>query len=268
MTSDDALPSPEAQDQVVEPVPIKEVQVADIASPIPPTKLPDNVVEAITQLAVVPKVRVGRSGRKCKALARKREREAAAAAAAAVGPTQAPAQEPELVEEHVEATPAPRPARHYTAAQRRYRTENRARRGRERAARHQEALQSGSSRVVEEPEAPTPLFTDADFPPLPVEPVVAKPMQHKMSYALVTAVSPPSKTAVVYDHSLTAAQRSTTASTHPDREPERPQFKWVAASRRYEDVPRSSTWTNWTLDLEDIAIVRLSKRITKQQKKD
>lgn len=248
-------------------MPANEAQVAEAtASPVPPTKLPDDVVEAISQLAVVPKVRVGRSGRKCKALARKREREAAAAAAAG-GLIEAPAQEPELAEEPVEVTPAPRPARHYTAAQRRYRTENRARRGRERAARHQEALQSGPSRIVEEPEAPTPLFTDADFPPLPVEPVAVKVMDHKMSYALVTAVSPPSKTAVVYDHSVAAGQRAT-ASPHPDPEPERPQFKWLAASRRYEDVPRSSTWTNWTLDLEDIAIVRLSKRITKQQKKD
>lgn len=238
----------------------------DVASPIPSTKLPDDVVEAISQLAVVPKVRVGRSGRKCKALARKREREAAAAAAA--GLTEAPAQEPELAEEPVEATPAPRPARHYTAAQRRYRTENRARRARERAARHQEALQSGSSRIVEEPQAPTPLFTDADFPSLPVEPVAIKPTEHKMSYALVTAVSRPSKTAVIYDHSLTAAKILTTASAHLGPEPERPQFKWVAASRRYEDVPRSSIWTNWTLDLEDIAIVRPSMRITKQQKKD
>ncbi|KAI0763263.1 hypothetical protein BC629DRAFT_1597036 [Irpex lacteus] len=272
ITSDDALPHhapPETQAQVVDAALIDEAQVAgDVASHIPSTKLPDDVIEAISQLAVVPKVRVGRSGRKCKALARKREREAAAAAAAAAGLTEAPAQEPELAAEPVEVTPAPRPARHYTAAQRRYRTENRARRGRERAARHQEALQSGPSRIVEEPEAPTPLFTDADFPPLPVEPVAVKHMDQKMSYALVTAVSPPSKTAVVYDHSLAAAKPSTTASAYPDPEPERPQFKWVAASRRYEDVPRSSTWTNWTLDLEDIAIVRPSKRITKQQKKD
>ncbi len=264
MTSDDALPSPEAQDEVVEPVPANEAQVAEAtASHVPSTKLPDDVVEAITQLAVVPKVRAGRSGRKCKQLARQR----AAAAAAAAGLTEAPAQEPELAEEPVEATPAPRPARQYSAAQRRYRTENRARRARERAARHQEALQSGPSRIVEEPEAPTPLFTDADFPPLPVEPVAVKVMEHKMSYALVTAVSPPSKTAVVYDHLAAAAQRAT-ASSHPDPEPERSQFKWAAASRRYEDVPRSSTWTNWTLDLEDIAIVRPSKRNTKQQKKD
>ncbi|KAI0753927.1 hypothetical protein BC629DRAFT_1554291, partial [Irpex lacteus] len=118
-----------------------------------------------------------RSGKKCKALRRQREREAEAAAAAAnpeAPQLEAVPEEPVTVEPDVIEEPLTREER------------RRQRKLRARAA----AQEASSSSAVLEPEGP--VFTDDDFPLLPVEPVTPKPLEHRMSYALVTAVSRPS----------------------------------------------------------------------------
>lgn len=109
------------------------------------------------------------------------------------------------------------------------------------------------------------VFTDADFPPLPVETVAPKPLEHRMSYALVTAVSRPSATAIIHTHGPPSPTLPVEVDAHP--EPELPRFKWIAASRQYEDLPQDSVWTNWTMDLEDMATFRYAKK-TRRKKKD
>ncbi|KAI0747356.1 hypothetical protein BC629DRAFT_1560505 [Irpex lacteus] len=180
-----------------------------------------------------------RSGRKCKALRRQREREAEAAAAAAnpeAPQLEAVAEEPVNVEPDVVEEPLTRDER---------------RRQRKLRARAQEAE--------------GPVFTDADFPPLPVTTVAPKPLEHRMSYALVTAVSRPSATAVIHTHGPPSPTLPVEVDAHP--EPEPPRFKWIAASRQYEDLPQDSVWTNWTMDLEDMATFRYAKK-TRRKKKD
>ncbi|KAI0757847.1 hypothetical protein BC629DRAFT_1552549 [Irpex lacteus] len=186
-----------------------------------------------------------RSGKKCKALRRQREREAEAAAAAAnpeAPQAEGVLQEPVTVESDVVEEPLTREER------------RRQRKLRARAA----AQEASSSSAVLEPEGP--VFTDDDFPLLPVEPVTPKPLEHRMSYALVTAVSRPSVTAVIHVH-------RPPPSTLPVEVDALPRFKWIAASRQYEDMPQDSVWTNWTMDLEDMATFRYAKK-TRRKKKD
>ncbi|KAI0747345.1 hypothetical protein BC629DRAFT_1560405 [Irpex lacteus] len=182
-----------------------------------------------------------RSGKKCKALRRQREREAEAAAAAAN--PEAPQLEA-VPEEPVAGTSA-------VVEEPLTRDERR----RQRKLRARAAAQ----------EAEGPVFTDADFPPLPVETVTPKPLEHPMSYALVTAVSRPSATAVIHTHRPPSPTLLVEVDAHP--EPEPPRFKWIAASRQYEDMPQDSVWTNWTMDLEDMATFRYAKK-TRRKKKD
>ena len=170
------------------------------------------------------------------------EQVAAEAAAAAAAQEQVEAQPPTAPQQ--ELPPIEEPQEPLTRQQRR------AQRLDVLAAR---AAQS-SSVIPEPPRAPTPVFTDDDFPPLPVEPVASRPLEHKMSYALVTAITRPSKTAAIRRGSWTV--KINTVQPTPGQEPS---VKWNAASRHYEDTPQDSRWTNWKMNLEDIATIRPAK---------
>ena len=227
----------------------------DVAPPseaVPPpiassSALPVDAAETTEQPEQRPKKPV-RCGKRLKMLRRKLAREAAEAEATAQAqPQPVPVEAP---------PPAPPVEEQPTPWELLTRQEKRAHRTEARAARL--AAGPSSSRAVREqpPRAPTPVFTDADFPPLPVESVAPRPLEHKMSYALITAISPASKTAAV-------RRGSWTVKINTDPEPEPSGSKWIASSRRYEDSPTDSRWTNWKVNLEDIATfkpVRKSRR--------
>ena len=199
--------------------------------------LPVDAAETTEQPEQRPKKPV-RCGKRLKMLRRKLAREAAEAEAAAQAQPQPATPEAPPPVPPVEEQPTPWELL--------TRQEKRAHRTEARAARL--AAGPSSSRAVREqpPRAPTPVFTDADFPPLPVEPIASRPLEHKMSYALITAISPASKTAAV-------RRGSWTVKVNTDPEPEPSGSKWIASSRCYEDSPTDSRWTNWKVNLEDIA---------------
>jgi hypothetical protein len=92
----------------------------------------------------------------------------------------------------------------------------------------EQALATGPSRILEAAGPSTPVFTEDDLPSLPIVEVAPKPVFNTMSYALVTAVIPPSATAVVHVHPNRWMMTVSAA-----REPMT--YKWKAASRCYED---------------------------------
>ena len=186
-----------------------------------------------------------RCGKRLKALRRRLAREAEEAAAAQTQPTPAA---PETLQ------PTPPPQEPQVPNEPLTRTERRTQRFVSHAV-QRAAGPSSAVRVPPRPRTPSPVFTEADFPPLSVEPVVPQPLEHKMSYSLVTAITPPSKTAAIKRGSWTVK-----INDEVDLDPEPPRFEWNAAGRRYEDSPEDSRWTNWKMDLEDIAIVRPAKK--------
>ena len=234
------LPAPQVQ-QPMDIVPPSEAVPPPIASS---SALPVNAAETTEQPEQRPKKPV-RCGKRLKMLRRKLAREAAEAEAAAQAQSQPATPEAPPPAPPVEEQPTPWELL--------TRQEKRAHRTEARAARL--AAGPSSSRVVREqpPRAPTPVFTDADFPPLPVEPVASRPLEHKMSYALITAISPASKTAVV-------RRGSWMVKVNTDPEPEPSGSKWIASSRRYEDSPTDSRWTNWKVNLEDIATFKPARK--------
>ncbi|KAI0342179.1 hypothetical protein BDW22DRAFT_1429659 [Trametopsis cervina] len=105
------------------------------------------------------------------------------------------------------------------------------------------------------------IFNEANFPPLAAEKVAPKygnkPAILGKSYAWVTATTPPSAKAVIHVHLSTP--RKVEEATHVlVSAPTTSKYKWIVSSRRYEEPP--PRWTEWTMDLEDIAYIKPSRR--------
>lgn len=202
-----------------------------------------------SEAAELPRKKPARNGRRGKQLKKRREREAREAEQRAAG----------VPPEDSSATQQPQgrrggrvPVRQHPAAA-----------GRGTVNAGAGAGPSGTWTGVQRPRTLLPLgFVEDDFPPLPVPCVPLKHFDCRMSYALVTAITPPSATAVVYHHadppSSVGGPTGTAPTAEVDDEP--PRFKWSAASRSYEELVPRSRWAEWTVDLVDVVSWRPARR--------